>query len=59
MPKRRKSRRHNNRNDFTGDVLSALDMMLSGYDKVIGPDFILANNDSLNADYGYLDPEDL
>lgn len=59
MPKRRKSRRHNNRNDFTGDVLSALDMMLSGYDKVIGPDFILTNNDPLNADYGYLNPEDL
>ena len=59
MPKRRKSRRHNNRNDFTGDVLSALDMMLSGYDKVIGPNFILTNNDPLNADYGYLNPEDL
>jgi len=36
-------------------MFSALDMMLLGYDKVIGPDFMLAKRDPSNAEYGYID----
>lgn len=59
MPRKRSQRNRSNQNNFTGSVFSALDMMLSGCDKVIGSDFILAKRDPSNAEYGYLDPEDL
>lgn len=38
---------------------SALDLMLAGHDQVIGSDFIMRKRDTLNADIGHLDPDDL
>ena len=59
MPRKRKYKRRSNRHNATDDILSALDIMLSGHDRFIGADFILTKHDPLNADHGYLDPKDL
>jgi len=46
--------RQRKRNKLT--TLNALDLVLSGYDTVIGSDFIIQKKDPYNADIGHLDP---
>lgn len=53
----KKIKRHRNRD--ISNIGFALDLMLSGHNRVIGNDFVLAHADPFNAEIGHLNPEAL